>query len=306
MAVDWQNDIRKTFGNAIHQANHTLHKSPAFCDASLAALLDAYPRDQLGIWTFAKHGEGDEAPIRGVAPDLSGEELLAAVRDGRIWLNLRATNQRVENYAAIGEQIFDTLQDAGGHKVFKRDMGVLISSPGVNVHYHLDIPMVALLQIRGEKTVWIYPASEQFAPSEKVESIALRQQEEGLPFRNEFESEAVEIQLKPGMALTWPQAAPHRVQNGSMLNVSLSCEFMTVPALLRANAFYANGRLRRDFGARPERPDKLGAQVFGKALFARLLKTTEKKQVKKAPTAPSFVVDLSAENCTRPIKEPAL
>ena len=301
MAIDWQNDIKATFGKSLISASHTLDRSPSFCDASLAALLDAYPRDQLGIWTFAAHGEGEESPVRGAAPDLSGEALLKAVRQGRIWLNLRAANQLVEDYAPIGKQIFDSLQTATGRKVFKRDMGVLISSPGINVHYHLDIPVVALFQIRGEKTVWLYPATDRYAPNEKLEAIVLREQEEGLAFRNEFETEARKVLLKPGMAVTWPQTAPHRVQNGDMMNVSLSCEFMTLPALLRANALYTNGRLRRDFGARPRRPDAVSPALVGKAALARLLKQSERKRPDRSPMPPSFIVDPDAPGCTRPL-----
>jgi len=301
MAIDWQNDIRKTFGKSLVSASHTLDRSPSFCDASLAALLDAYPRDQLGIWTFAAHCEGEEAPIRGVAPDVSGEDLLRAVREGRIWLNLRAANRLVADYAAVGEQIFDGLQAITGRKIFKRDMGVLISSPGINVHYHLDIPLVALFQIRGEKTVWLYPATDQYAPNEKLEAIVLREQEEGLAFRSEFEMEAEKVLLKPGMAITWPQTAPHRVQNGDMLNVSLSCEFMTLPALLRANALYTNGRLRRDFGARPGRPNTVSPAVVGKAALARLLKRSERKRLDRTPTPASFIIDPDAPGYTRPL-----
>lgn len=301
MAIDWQDGIRSSFGRTLTGAKHTLDRSPSFCDASLAALLDAYPRDQLGIWTFATHGEGEEAPVRGVAPDLSGEDLLTAVRQGRIWLNLRATNQLVADYAPIGDQIFDGLQEATGQKIIKRDMGVLISSPGINVHYHLDIPLVALFQVRGDKTIWFYPPSAPYAPDEKLEAIVLRQQEEGLAFKNEFEEAATEIRLKPGMAVTWPQTAPHRVQNGDMMNVSLSCEFMTLPALLRANALYANGKLRRNLGARPRRPGHMSAGLLGKAALARLIKQTEGKPPTTTPTPPSFMVDPDAPGCTSPL-----
>ena len=301
MAIQWPTDVRKRFGQTLLGARHTRHQSPSFCDASLAALLDEYPRDRLGIWTFAAHGEGEDAPIRGEAPGLSGADLLEAVRRGKIWLNLRATNEHVPHYQPIADQIFDGLQESAGQKILKRDMGVLISSPNVNVHYHLDIPLVALFQIRGEKTVWFYPAEDQFAADERLEAIVLKEQEEGLPFKQEFESRASRLDLKPGMAVTWPQAAPHRVQNGDMLNVSLSCEFMTLPALLRANALYTNARLRRSLGARPRRPASLSPAVFGKAALARVLKSTSRKQMAKAPTAATFRIDLDAPHCTRPV-----
>ena len=301
MTVNWPESTRSKFGSMILQSDHSLHTSPLFDDAALEALLDAYPRDRLGVWTFADHAEGDEAPVKGDARDLPGRDILEAVRKGRIWLNLRATNQLVEDYAGIGETIFDSLENASGRRIIKRDMSVLISSPGIHVHYHLDIPLVALLQVRGEKTVWFYPATSEFAPDERLEAIVLREQEEGLVFREAFEQHAEAITLRPGMGVTWPQTAPHRVQNGPMMNVSLSCEFMTMPALIRANAIYANGRLRRQLGAAPRRPGNVTPATLGKAAMARLLKQFGAKPPAAAPTPASFELDLSSETCTRPI-----
>lgn len=299
MAISWPKQTRKEFGRSIIEGRHTLHQSPLFCDGALASLLDEYPRDKLGIWTFADHGEGDEAPVRGEAGDLSGEDLLQAVKTGRIWLNLRATNQHVDAYSGVANTLFDSIEGETGQKVMKRDMGVLISSPGVHVHYHLDIPMVALFQIRGEKTVWFYPPTEKYAPSASVEAIALREKEEGLYFSGEFETAAQPFELSPGMGVTWPQTMPHRVQNGDMMNVSLSCEFMTLPALIRANAIYTNGRLRRDFGADPRRPAGMGPGTISKAALGQLMKKMGKAPPPAAPTPASFKIDLDAPHCTR-------
>lgn len=303
-AINWEDNLNEAFGQQLVHASHTLHNSPLFSDASLTGLLDAYPREHLGIWTFASHGEGEEAPVRGEAPDLSGEQLLDAVRKGQIWLNLRAVNQHVSDYTGVADTIFDSLQSTTGRRVFKRDMGVLISSPNIHVHYHLDIPMVTLFQIRGEKTLWFYPPTSKFAPDEKVEAIVLKEQEEGLAFRHDFEAEATQVQMKPGMGVSWPQTAPHRVCNGNMMNVSLSCEFMTLPALLRANALYTNGHLRRRFGATPKRPGRVDANTLGKAVIARILKKIAQPQGASTPTPATFRIDPSAPDQTRSLDRP--
>jgi hypothetical protein len=302
MTISWPEDARARFGSDLLQATHSLGQSPLFCDASLEALLDAYPRDRLGVWAFADHGEGEEAPVKGDARNLPGRDILQAVKKGRIWLNLRATNQLVSDYSALGETIFESLQTASGQRVLKRDMSVLISSPGIHVHYHLDIPLVALFQVRGEKTVWFYPPTSRFAPDEKLEAIVLREQEEGLSFSEDFESESEVLPLKPGMGVTWPQNAPHRVQNGDMMNVSLSCEFMTLPGLIRANAIYANGRIRRQFGATLKRPSGMTPLTLSKAALARAIKPFDRSAPSEAPTPASFVLDLSHEHCVRSIE----
>ncbi len=69
--------------------------------------------------------------------------------------------------------------------------------------------------------------------------------------------------------VTWKQNAPHRIENGPMLNVSLSIEYMTPPALMRANVIYANGVLRRRLGARPRIQSGFGPAALGKLAVAR-------------------------------------
>lgn len=299
MSIHWQYVRHEKLDSNLLDAEHSLHQSPLFCDASLAALLDAYPRERLGIWTFGEHAEGDEKPIFGTANDMSGEDILEAVKKGRIWLNLRATNELVPHYADTADNIFDSLQSRMGQRIIKRDMSVLISSPGIHVHYHLDIPLVALLQVRGTKTLYLYPEAEQFAPTERLEAIALGEGDESLYFESTFDAHVHPVELKPGKGISWPQNAPHRVQNGDMMNVSLSCEFMTWPALFRANALYANGRLRRSFGARPGRPKGMAPATFGKAALARVFKKFERGETTPEPRDPAFALDLDSPGAVR-------
>lgn len=159
--------------------------------------------------------------------------------------------------------------------------------------------MVALFQLRGEKTVWVYPSDETHAPSNVVEDMVHMRKEEGLPFRAEFDEAATRIELKPGMGLTWPQAAPHRVQNADCLNVSLSCEFMTPAALIRANAIYTNSLIRQRFGKIPPRPDAVTFRNISKAGVARVIKAVSRSPKRQSPTPVTFKIDPEAVNCLR-------
>lgn len=299
MTVTWPENAKEDFGKSTINATHTLHENAVFDDAGLASLLDEYPREDLGIWTFGDHGEGEAPAIKGCAPDATGAEIMEAVRRGTIWLNLRRANCEIDALQPIADEIFGSLAEATQRKLRKQDMGLLISSPNVHVHYHLDIPLVALFQLRGEKRIWLYPADEEHAPSDHVEGIVHMLKEEGLPFSEQFDARATVIDLKPGMALTWPQTAPHRVQNADCVNVSLSCEYMTLPALIQANAIYMNGVLRRQYGMKPSRPKGLSAGAFSKAAMARAVKLVARKSVAKSPTPVTFKIDLSEETCVR-------
>ncbi len=287
MKFNWPENMADRFGTETFFARHDLHESALFSDTGLASLLDRYPREKLGIYHFPAHGEGTRVAAHGRAPGISGEDLLQAVRAGEIWLNLRAVNRKLSDYAELSERLFGQLDAAAGVRTRKRDVGVLISSPKVQVHYHLDIPLVCLVQIRGVKRLFLYPTGAPYAAPSQVEAIAMRLQEEELEYRSDFENQVHEVRLEPGMALTWPQNAPHRVENEDCLNVSLSCEFMTLGALMRANALFTNGHLRRRLGLRPQFPAPRHPATVGKAMLARGLKLIAAPPP-KAPTPITF------------------
>lgn len=283
----WPDTMRRDFGHKIISGTHDAAETNQFCDTELARLLDEYPRDRLGIFRFPDHAEGPVRAEHGKAPSLTGAQILDAVKAGKIWLNLRAVNQVLPRYAELASSLFRQLEAASGAKTLKNDMGVLISSPGIHVHYHLDIPKVCLVQIRGTKMVYFYPVGAPFAEPEQLEQIVLREQDEELNYLNVFESDATVIDFRPGMAVTWPQTAPHRVQNGDNMNVSLSCEYMTTPAIIKANALYANAKLRRMTGYSAAFPKTVGPVTLAKAIGAQLYKKLNPVSP-KSPTTITF------------------
>ena len=299
MYVNWPSHSETGFGNDVLLAQHNVSSSDLFEDDGLAHLLDVYPRESLDIWTFGQEREGLNSSLRGRAPKLSGKQILEAVKRGHIWLNMRRANIDVPDLGPIADTIYDTLQDASGRKIRKRDLSVLISSPNVQVHYHLDIPLVALLQMRGEKTLWMYPRTESLAPSDFIEDIVHMRREEELPYRKTYDEEATAYKLRPGMGLTWPQFMPHRVQNADCMNVSLSCEYQTLGSFVQANAAYTNGLIR---GATPLAPavnDNVGPVSVAKAAFARAHKAVARKGPRTSPTPITFELDPAQENCVR-------
>jgi hypothetical protein len=301
MFVDWPNQSKEQFGKEILLAEHNISKTDLFTDDGLAHLLDEYPRENLDIWTFGEQGTGPAVSMRGRAPKMPGADIVDAVKNGKIWLNLRRAGEEVLDLEHIASTIFESLNQATGQRTSKNDMGLLISSPNVEVNYHLDIPLVTLLQLRGRKTLWLYPPKEDFAPSQFIEEIVHMAREEELPYRLEFDDVAEIIELRPGMGLTWPQFAPHRVRNENCINVSLSCEYMTVNSLVNANAAYTNAFLREHFNMSPVLSDAPRAMDFAKAAFAQVHKRLRRSGPRKSPTPITFELDTSRENCVKPL-----
>ena len=301
MSVTWPDNAKARFGKDVLAATHTHSDNPIFSDDGLAELLDRYPREDLGIWTFGDHDVGEAPAVRGGAPNATGAEIMQAVKRGNVWLNLRQSNLRLPELHPIADEIFGSLQDAVGRKLLKKDMGLLISSPKVHVHYHLDIPLVALFQLRGRKRIWLYPSDEKHAPDTVVEDMVHMLKEEGLPFESDFDDGATIIDLEPGMGITWPQASPHRVLNEDCVNVSLSCEHMTTEALINANAIYTNALMRKRLNMTPRRPRSITPSSIGKAAIARVIKLSSRSGTRKSPTPISFELDLSQPDCIRQI-----
>jgi hypothetical protein len=270
---DWTPDKAHAFGREVLTFSHDLHNRPMFDDDGLADLLDRYPREKLGVFTMGEDPRDWRTWRRGVAGALPGRTLLAMAREGRIWLNLRGASDHLPDYAALAEEVFAEKEaQVPGLRTMKRDVGVLISSPNAQVFYHLDVPMVSLWQIRGVKRVWAYPVEAPYVGAEALEAIVLRETAEQVAFDPAWDAGAAMTELTPGRMLTWPQNAPHRIENGPMLNVSLSMEFMTPAALLRANVIYANGLLRRRLGAAPRIQSGFSPAGLAKVAAARAAK----------------------------------
>lgn len=288
-AIRWPDQIDTRFGQETLVVGHDLHHLPMFDDDGLASLLDRYPRDRLGVFTMGEDPVDWRSWRSGKAGDLSGAELLKGVEEGRIWLNLRAANHYLDDYRALCDQIFAHKEShIKGLKTMKQDLGVLISSPNAQVFYHLDSALVSLWQIRGTKHVRVYEPQGPYARPEQIEAVILRETPEQLPFDPSWDEAATSVTLTPGQMVTWPQNAPHRIVNGPMVNVSLSLEFMTPAALLRANVIYANGVLRRRLKMNPAIQKGLDPRALGKFALARAFKALNVQKAHQSKLPLSF------------------
>ena len=264
MIADWTDEAIAGFETSILRLRHGLHERPMFSDAGLERILDHYPREALGAFTMGENLEDWRSWRRGGVHGLTGERLLQAVHEGRLWLNLRHANLHLPEFADLCAEIAAEKQRRLGVKILNRDLGLLISSPKARVFFHLDVPLSSLWQVRGEKRIWFYPRREPYVSDAWIEGCVLRTNEGQAPFQAAWDADAESFPLLPGDMTTWPQNMPHRVDNGPMLNVSLSMEFMTPRALTRARVLHANGVLRQSFGWSPKVQEAAGPAMAGK------------------------------------------
>jgi len=148
---------------------------------------------------------------------------------------------------------------------------------------------VTLWQLRGAKTVWLYPPRAPYVDDVQLERIVRKESAEQFAYDPAWDAGAERVELTPGRMVTWPQNAPHRIENGDMMNVSLSIEFMTPAAVMRANVIYANGLLRR-LGARPRIQTGLGPTTLAKLALARSWKALHPGEKGRDPLPATFTL----------------
>lgn len=234
-------------GNLV--AGHRLQELDLFTDEGLIQTLTTHPRSALGVNTMGDDPNNRGDWREGDAGHYDAATLLQAVRDGRLWLNLRRVMDFHPEYNALVNQLYDELEaTAPGLSTFNRSANLLISSPTALVYYHMDCPVNMLWHIRGEKRVWVYPLETGVLPDSTIESVLIGDAAEEVEYRPELDEVAEVYDVEPGQMITWPQHTPHRVVNTSGLNISLSTEHMTRRAVRKNNVYLANRHFRNLLG----------------------------------------------------------
>ena len=236
---------------------HSLVEQGFASDEALAALLDRYPAELFDINLYDYDDEGQVSLRTGARGRLNGEELLAAIQQGRLWVNLRSVETGWPELWAAAMAEFGKVQGAyAGLRAVNSSGQLILSSPRARVPYHFDAAGVVLFHLRGRKRIFVYPGDEAHLAEIDMEQVVSRQTTEELPYVRAFEADAQVVDLEPGQALTWPFYAPHRVENLDRFCVSLSIEFQTWPTRFRNGALFTNAVLRSR-GGRPRLTDRM-------------------------------------------------
>ncbi len=298
LITHWDKDKRAAFRKTPMVWNHTLHKLPLFDDAALAELIDKHPRDLADFCTM-DDGADNMASWKGGDPGThSGAELLAAVRTGKLWINLRETFNIHAPYSAALNAVMAELKhhNPGFNPVSVRG-GLLISSPAASVPFHIDRTDVLLWHLRGHKRVWVYPLDEEVLPEVEVEEILLHAHNDDVPYKASFEDKATIYDLEPGMAATWPLHAPHRVVNQGDLNVSITVEYAPFSTIVQNGAMITNGIMRRRLGLDPQIEKQGRINRLMRFAASRVLRKMDLVKAKAASKSGYlFTIDPEAKN----------
>lgn len=300
---NFDGEAEALWGNHILKLRHRLAARPLFTDEKLGAMFDAIPEDRMAINTMGLDGHDVGTWSYCQRGNLSGTDLIKAVQQGRIWINVTKIQEVVPEFSDLLDEMFDEI---GAHvpdlAVFRKSMGLLVSSPNAQVFYHADVPGQALWQIRGEKRIYIYPNTAPFLQRKDLENIIRGTTEEEVAYQPWFDKYAEVIDLKPGDMAHWPLNGPHRVENKDCLNISITTEHWTPEIRRHFAVHYGNGILRQ-FGWKPKSVDLYGPNAWAKIglTAAWRLSGQQKRQAFKRQfrfkldsSAPDLLVPISA------------
>ncbi|HEX8381077.1 MAG TPA: cupin-like domain-containing protein [Allosphingosinicella sp.] len=186
---------------------------------------------------------------------LSAAETIRSIEHCGSWMVLKFIEQDPAYEALLHEALAPLRPLVAGitGDMLKMQGFIFVSSPGAVTPFHFDPEHNILLQIRGRKTMTVFPAGDEaLAPCERHEEFH-QGGHRNLPWRDEFAARGEAFELAPGDSIYVPVKAPHWVKNGPEPSISLS---VTWRSEWSYNESYAHGfnRLLRRAGLRPGPP----------------------------------------------------
>lgn len=260
------------FGRRPVVGQHRLCEREIFSDSALIDLLDRFPREHLYARSMGYDPMRVEENLLALHDGVSGAELLQAVRNGRLWLNLTRVDRADADCRRVILDLYEELRaQVPGFAPDPSQGTLLISSPQALVYYHADGPASVLWHLRGRKRVWVYPALDpRYMQRELLEDIFAGVRHEYLPYETALDAGAEVFDLEPGQWIAWPQNAPHRVTNLDSVNVSLSTEHFTRASRRRFQVYIANRFFRTRLGWHDQSAREDGARALAKTVVQRI------------------------------------
>ena len=236
--------------------NHTLANHPLFALPRLKQLaLETRAKRPQELYYDAGHnvGIGTKWNEMGDRPPL--EEAFDRIADTGSWITIHQAQLDGEYGEVFNHCMrqFETYTGLDFKKMMRvEDALIFITSPNRTTTYHIDRECNFLLQIHGEKTIYMFDQQDkEVVPEPELEKFWAVDKNAGT-YKPELQDRATPMRLVPGNGIHIPINDPHWLQNDNNVSVSLSVNF-TLKDSERANIYRANYFLRKA-GLKPDPP----------------------------------------------------
>ena len=293
MLKNWTDEHTESFGKKSFTVEHSLKETGLFTDEALADLLDKHPRSHLDVCTMADHDLWQAKFRTGDVRNVDGKTLIEAARAGSIWMNLRQAMNMHPEYKIVLDKMYSQLAQLSGAKHLKPRGGILITCPTAETPYHFDPTDTILWHVRGQKTMYLYPRTEEYLPDEYFERVLFCDNEDYLPYNKKMDEGATKFNLTDNQMISWPLNAPHRVENSSYC-VSVTAEYSSPESTFKNAVMYTHAVMRRKAGMNPSWRRTSYPSKMVKAITGRMLRKMGVLSSLKEIDTVTFTVDKNA------------
>jgi hypothetical protein len=185
-------------------------------------------------------------PATNILNGLSIADTIRGIEENGSWMVLKFIEQDAE-YGELLDWTLDELMPVVGAvtgEMLKREGFIFISSPNAVTPFHFDPEHNILMQLRGSKSMTIFPAdNEEVVAGVEHERFHIGGHR-NLPWRDHIAALGRTAELSAGDAVYVPVKAPHWVQNGPGVSISLSITWRSEWSYMEADARGMNSVLR--------------------------------------------------------------
>lgn len=254
--IERNNEFRTKFDEYSFAFRHKLAGHPVFELGRLMELAqetqNTRPADlYYDAGTIDVNQRWDRTP----KPEFSARDAIQRIEHCGAWIVLKRADKNAE-YAAVLKECMAELQEFTGlnlDRVMKvQEVILFITSPNRVTTYHIDRECSLLLQIQGDKHISIFDRNDREVLSEEEIERFWSVDHNAPRYKPELQNHATVYEMRPGIGVHIPVNAPHWVQNGDNISISLNVNFQYRDTM-RANLYRLNFLLRR-MGLQPTPP----------------------------------------------------
>jgi hypothetical protein len=265
-------EFREKFNRLDFMFDHGLAHHPLFELPALAALAARIPKYRDFVYWQNGRVRVDDKWGENPAKRLSLEETIDGIAHNDSLVILKHAEQdRIYGplLQEILQRIYSYTSAAAQADIVLGESLIFLNSPDRKTAYHLDLESNFLLQITGVKLVHVFDCADRTLTSHSELENHCSGDANGAIYKPDRQNEAHFYRLTAGHGVHFPSLAPHWVQNGDAVSISININFDLVSIHQRMKRIYRANRLIRRSGFEPTPPgasrirDLLKQKIFG-------------------------------------------
>ncbi len=212
-------------------------------------------------------------PAASIGNGLSIADTIRGIKENGSWMVLKFVEQDPDYRRLLSDVLANLLpvvEPATG-RMLKQEGFIFVSSPDSVTPFHFDPEHNILLQVRGTKTMTVFPADDEAI----VPGIEHERFQHGghrnLPWRDDMATEGRAFALTAGEGIYVPVKAPHWVRNGASVSISFSVTWRSEWSYMEGDARGMNAMLRK-VGLSPAAPRRYPARNLVKSVGYRAVR----------------------------------